>query len=101
MSAPKYEWDFDYWPPHRRPPTIDYEQDRRGMYVPRRQRHPIGLGWSLVIVAIAALVLLRFAWAPLLMLAVLLGMDSPSQMFGAIVGAVILGAMALRERLGH
>src|SRR5262245_20171709 len=91
-------WD---WPPEGNWPPERLVQDRRGVYRPaiRRQRRPIGFGWSLVIVAIAALVLLRFALAPLLMLAVLLGIDSPSQMLGLIVGIVILGAAWLRARL--
>jgi hypothetical protein len=76
MSAPKYEWDFDYWPPHRQR-TIEYERDRRGVYAPRRQRRPIGFGTSLMIVTVAAIVVLRFAWAPLLMGAVLLGIETP------------------------
>jgi hypothetical protein len=82
-----------------RPEIIDYEQDRRGTYIPRRQRRPIGFGWSLIIIAIAALVLLRFAWAPILMAFILLGIDSPSQMLGVIVGLVILLAAALRRSL--
>jgi hypothetical protein len=92
------EWD---WPqePKRRRPTIDYEQDRRGVYRPAIRRKPIGFGTCLLVTSVAAIAALWLAWPPLLMFAVLVGLDSPSQMFGAIVGVVILLAVALRRSL--
>jgi hypothetical protein len=51
------------------------------------------------VVAVAALVILSFAWAPLLMLAVLIGIKTPGDMLAILVGLVILGVVALRERL--
>jgi hypothetical protein len=99
MSA-RAPWD---WPPEGNwPPTIEYTRVRRGVYAPRRQQRPIGFLGSLMIVTVAAVMVLRFAWAPLLMLAVLFGIDSPSRMLGAFVGLLVLGAVVLRERLsGH
>ena len=49
-------------------------------------------------VAIAALVLLRFAGAPILMGFVLVGVDSPGTMAAMIIGPVIILAVALQER---
>lgn len=53
----------------------------------------------LLITGVAALVILRFAWAPLLMAFVLCGVESPSVMVGAIAAIVLVSAIALRERM--
>jgi hypothetical protein len=92
-------WDYDYWPPHRQPPTIEYTRDRRGVYVPRRQRRPIGFPTCFILTAIVVVVLLRFFWPAFLLLFIFAGVDSPSTMLTMIVGLVILAAVALRERL--
>jgi TRAP-type C4-dicarboxylate transport system permease large subunit len=53
-----------------------------------------------MIVATAAVALIiAFAWPALIMGAVLLGIETPGTMFAVIVAAVILLALALRERL--
>jgi hypothetical protein len=52
-----------------------------------------------MIVTVAVLVLLRFAWAPLLMGAVLLGIETPKDMAAMVIAIVVLAAIALRERL--
>jgi hypothetical protein len=54
-----------------------------------------------MIVTVAAIVVLRFFWPAVLMGFVLMGIDSPGTMLAAMVGLVILGAVALRERLPH
>jgi hypothetical protein len=51
--------------------------------------------------AFAVVLLLRFAWPALLMGAVLLGITSPGEMLGVVIGVIVLGAAALRERLPH
>ena len=71
------------------------------MYAPRRQRRPIGFGTSLMIVTVAAIVVLRFAWAPLLMGAVLLGVTEPRDMAAMVIAIIVLAAIALRERLAE
>jgi hypothetical protein len=65
----------------------------------RRPQSPIGLGTCLLITTVMAIVLLRFAWAPLLMGAVLLGVETPGEMVAALIGFIILAAVALRDRL--
>jgi hypothetical protein len=82
--------------PSRKSSTLNTPSFASGRYV--KGQH-FGFGWSLFIVAVAAPVLLRYAWAPLLMLAVLIGIKTPGDMLGVLVGLVILGAAALRERL--
>ena len=52
-----------------------------------------------MIVTVAAIIVLRFFWPAVIMGFVLVGVTEPSTMLGLIVGAVILGAVALRERL--
>ena len=47
----------------------------------------------------AAVVLLRFAWAPIAMAFVLVGVTSPGATLGVVVLAVILGAAALHAKL--
>jgi hypothetical protein len=64
-----------------------------------RQRPAIGFLSCVLIVGAATLIVLRFAWKPILMAFVLVGVTSPAAMLGVIVGAVILGAAALRSKL--
>jgi hypothetical protein len=49
--------------------------------------------------AVAAVVLLQFAWAPIAMAFVLIGVTSPGATPGVVVLAVILGAAALHAKL--
>ena len=49
--------------------------------------------------AVAAVVLLQFAWAPIAMAFVLIGVTSPGATLGVVVLAVILGAAALHAKL--
>jgi hypothetical protein len=98
MTAPRYEWDFDYWPPNRRP-TIDYEQDRRGVYAPRRQPRPIGFGTCLALSALGVILLLRFFWPAAILLFAMSGITSAREMLAAVIVIVVLAAIALRERL--
>jgi hypothetical protein len=96
MSEP-VEWDFPATKRHyRRKPEIIEATNHEV-----RRRRPIGFGWSIFIVAIAALVLLRFAWAPLLMGAVLLGIETPRDMAAMVIAIVVLAAIALRGRLAE
>ena len=53
----------------------------------------------LLISTVAMIVFLWFAWAPVLMLFVLVGLTSVSGMAGVLLGFVILGAAALHSRL--
>jgi zinc transporter ZupT len=59
----------------------------------------LSYGWSLFIVGIAALIVLRFAWAPMVMAFVLAGVTSPTTMLGAIIGLAILMAASLHAKL--
>src|SRR5262249_22196848 len=71
-----YDWPPEgNWPPRSRlrPEIIDYERDRRGTFVPRRQRRPLSFINAFIIVAVAAIVVLRFTWAPILMGFILVG----------------------------
>jgi hypothetical protein len=52
-----------------------------------------------LIVAVAMALVLRFAWAPLLMAAVLLGLKSPSEMFAMLVVLAVVAAAMLHLRL--
>jgi hypothetical protein len=47
----------------------------------------------------AAIIVLRFALAPLLMLFAMLGVTSVGGMLGVVAGLVIFGAAALRAKL--
>jgi hypothetical protein len=93
MTAPM-EHD---WPPamrrhRRRPEIID------ATYYEVRRRRPVGFGTSLLIVTVAAVIVLRFAWAPLLMGAVLLGIETPRDMAAMVIGIIILAAKRLAGR---
>jgi hypothetical protein len=92
------EWDY---PPTKRPrmrPEIIVGEYR--VIETRRHRPALSFGWAMFITAIAVLIVLRFAWKPLLMAAVLLGVvTSPATALGVIVGLVILGAAWLQSRL--
>jgi hypothetical protein len=63
-----------------RPEIVDAE------YTVVRQRPPIGFLSCVPIVGVAMIFLLRFAWAPILMAFVLVGVTSPSAMLGVIIG---------------
>ena len=89
MSEP-VEWDFPATKRHYRGKPEILE----ATYHEVRRRRPIGFGF----VAIAALVLLRFAWAPLLMGAVLLGIETPRDMAAMVIAIVVLAAIALWGR---
>ena len=60
-----------------------------------RESSPVGASRA----AVAAVVLLRFAWAPIAMAFVLVGVTSPGATLGVVVLAVILGAAALHAKL--
>jgi hypothetical protein len=87
----RFEWDF--------PPTIDYEKDRRGVYSPRRRRSAISFAWCLLIVTVAAIVILRFFWPAVILLSVMFGITSPGETLAMIIVLVIIGAVALHDRL--
>ena len=99
MTAPRYEWDYDYWPPDRRP-AIEYEQDRRGFYSPVRRR-PISFLSCVMTVGVATLVLGFFTWRALLMAAVLVGVTEPGTMAGAIIALIFLVAASLDAKLNR
>jgi len=58
----------------------------------------LGFMSRIFIVGVAMAVILRFAWKPMLMALVLVGITSPAAMLGVIVGLVIVGAAALHAR---
>jgi hypothetical protein len=61
-------WD---WPPDGNWPPERLERDRRGVYRPasyRCQRRPVGFGTSLLIVAVATVIALRWFWPAAIML---------------------------------
>jgi hypothetical protein len=53
----------------------------------------------LIVVTAAMAALIMFAWPALLMGAVLCGVTDVKTMAAIIIGAIVLGAVALRERL--
>jgi hypothetical protein len=78
---------------HCRRPVIDAE------YRVVRQRPAIGYLSCVLIIGVATVFLLRFAWPALVMAFVLVGVTSPGTMVAVVIGAVIVAAAALRERL--
>jgi hypothetical protein len=46
-------------------------------------------------------VIIRFAWAPILMGFVLLGVTEPSTMLAVVIGCIILGAPSLHAKLNR
>ena len=52
-----------------------------------------------MIVGVAALIVLRFAWKPIVTGFVLLGVTSVSTMAGVVIGLILLGAASLHSRL--
>jgi hypothetical protein len=50
--------------------------------------------------SIAMIFLLRWFWPAVVMLAVMLGITSPSVALGLIIGVVIVGAATLHAKLG-
>jgi hypothetical protein len=64
-----------------------------------RPRRPTASFMSCVlIVGVAAAIALRFAWGPILMGFILIGVTEPRDIAAAVVGLVILGAAWLRHR---
>jgi hypothetical protein len=53
----------------------------------------------MVIVTIAALVLLRFAWVPILMLFIFAGVTEPRDMAAVVIGGVVLVGAWLHAKL--
>jgi hypothetical protein len=90
-------WDWPSRADERRrafePEIIDAE------YRVVRQRPPVGFLSCLLIVGVAAVVLLRFFWPAGIMLFAFAGVTAPSTMAAAIIGLVLVCAIALRERI--
>jgi hypothetical protein len=64
-----------------------------------RRRQAPRFGWSIFIVAVAAIIVLRFAWPAFIMLFAIAGITSGvSGMVAVLVLLVILGVAAMRER---
>jgi hypothetical protein len=90
-------WDWPNRADQRRrsftPEIIDAE------YRVVRQRSSIGFGSCVFIIAVAAIIVLRFFWPPMIMLFAMLGVTSASGMLVVLVGFVIFGAAALHAKL--
>ena len=88
------------WPPTkpyygRRPEIIDAE------YRVIRQRPALGFMSCVMIVTVAAIFLLRFAWPAVIMLFAFSGVPSPAVMLGVVVGLIILGAAWLQAKVSR
>jgi hypothetical protein len=87
------------WPSRADERRRAFEQIIDAEYTVAHQRPAIGYGWCLLIVSVAMIFLLRFAWAPLLMAFVLVDVTSPATMLGVIVGFTTLLAACLQAKL--
>jgi hypothetical protein len=87
------EWD---WPPAKRPHVLPEIIDADYRVI--RQRPAVGFGSCVFIIAVAAIIVMRFFW-PAVMLFAMLGVTSISAMLGVLAGLLIFGAAALHAKL--